>query len=61
MLVVPFSASGFGWAVSSLVVKVLDCELGMLISLFSALVLPFGTLFCPFAVSGLGCGSSVCG
>ena len=33
----------------------------MLISIFSALVAPFGMLVSAFAVSGLGYGSSVCG
>ena len=61
VLVVPFAVSGLGWVVFSLAVRGLDCELGMLVSIFSAHVCPFavsacalGTLVSAFAVSGHG-------
>ena len=54
VLVVPFAALACGWPGSSLAVRGLGCELGRLISLFSALDFPFGTLVSAFAV--LVCG-----
>ena len=54
MLVVPFAVSRLGWAVSSLAVRGVGCELGTLASIFSALDFPFGMLVVPFAV--LACG-----
>ena len=54
LLVSAFAVSVCGWAGASLAVKVLGCELGRLVFIFSVLVFPFGMLVSAFTVSGLG-------
>ena len=54
MLVSAFAVSGFEWAVFSLAVRELGCELGRLASIFSALVCPFGTPVVQFCIFPLG-------
>ena len=61
MLVSAFAVSVCGWAGASLAVKVLDCELGTLVSIFFALVCPFSGSACELGMLVSAFAVLVCG